>query len=261
MASELTGNNEVKTELGDIKRKLAWRMAFAGLMIVALLGGLALFDRLNVRDNEPEAPAPQFTEPVPVAKKSITQPVTPPVAPDGSSSGTPAAPEASAAPLDRSVSVPREPPPRPEVAAQPSLPRAAAPTSPLVSPSPLAPPAPAAARPPLAGKATDNKGAPRVEPVTAQGQSPASAGAATTLLPPVAPRPLFGYALQAGVFSDPQRAEDLHARLTLAGIASTIEARVHVGPFKTRQEADAARVKLKAMGIDSVLLAPRGGKR
>ena len=99
------------------------------------------------------------------------------------------------------------------------------------------------------------------EPLVVQTPTPAALDAAPTLLPPVTPRPLFGYALQAGVFADPQRAEDLHARLMLAGIPSSVEARVRVGPFKTRQEADAARDKLKAMGIDAVLLPPRGRKR
>ena len=36
-----------------------------------------------------------------------------------------------------------------------------------------------------------------------------------------------------------------------------MEARVSVGPFKSKAEADAARDKLKALGIDSVLLPPR----
>jgi cell division protein FtsN len=70
-----------------------------------------------------------------------------------------------------------------------------------------------------------------------------------------------GYALQAGIFSDLRRAEELHAKLTLNGIPSTFEARVNVGPFKRREEAIAAREKMKALGIDSVLLLPKGVKR
>ena len=46
-----------------------------------------------------------------------------------------------------------------------------------------------------------------------------------------------------------------------AGIPATIEARVQVGPFKTRAEANAARAKLNALGIESVLLPPKGAKR
>lgn len=51
-------------------------MGVAGLMIVGLLGGLALFDYMSSRvESEPEAT--HYTEPVPVAKKTVTQPVTP----------------------------------------------------------------------------------------------------------------------------------------------------------------------------------------
>ncbi|WP_373068903.1 SPOR domain-containing protein [Zavarzinia sp.] len=62
------------------------------------------------------------------------------------------------------------------------------------------------------------------------------------------------YALQMGVFSNMANAEDLRAKLVANGIPATIEARVHVGPFKTKQEVDAARAKLKALGLDDGLL-------
>ena len=78
---------------------------------------------------------------------------------------------------------------------------------------------------------------------------------------PTPPRLFSGFAVQAGVFSDPRRAEELHARLTLEGIPSTIEARVQAGPFKSREEAEAARVKMKALGIDAVMLMPKGVRR
>ena len=72
---------------------------------------------------------------------------------------------------------------------------------------------------------------------------------------------MSGYALQAGVFSDTQHAEELHARLTREGIPSSIEARVQVGPFKSKAEAEATGKKLNALGIDSVLLPPKKGER
>jgi len=62
------------------------------------------------------------------------------------------------------------------------------------------------------------------------------------------------YALQMGVFSNMANAEDLRAKLVANGIPATIEARVHVGPFKTKQEVDAARAKLKELGLDDGLL-------
>ena len=75
------------------------------------------------------------------------------------------------------------------------------------------------------------------------------------------PRLFSGYALQAGVFADPRRAEELHARLVLEGIPSTIEARVQVGPFKSKEEAEAVREKMKALGIEAVMLPLKGAKR
>ena len=93
----------------------------------------------------------------------------------------------------------------------------------------------------------------------AAARSEPSAPSAPT--PPAPPRLFSGYALQAGVFADPRRAEDLHARLMQEGMPTTIESRVQVGPFKTKAEAEAAREKLKALGVDSVMLPPRGTKR
>lgn len=248
MASSQTDKNEknersaTADDTAEIKHKLAMRMLFAGVMIVALLGGLALFDYYSAQP-EPEVTAPpQFTEPVPVAKKMVTQPVTPPVAaPEAAAPAEtkPVEPEATSAPVDKHA--PRvDAPPPPVVAAQPSVPRK--PAAPVHSASPVsteasAPPTPT---PPAPSE---------------------SAVSPTTPAVPTPPRLFSGYALQAGVFADPRRAEELQARLVEAGIPATIEARVQVGPFKTRAEANAARAKLNALGIESVLLPPKGAKR
>lgn len=237
-------SKDAATEQPDLKRKLAWRMGFAGLMIVALLATLAVFDRLSAPD-EPEDSAPRFTEPVPVPKKEITQPVKPAdTLPEAASDDKKTAePEASAAPVDKSLP-PVEAPPRPEVDSQPVLPRAAPAGRPAQS---AAPAAPAAAPRPAETR-------PAAEPAPqAREQEPVAAPR------PAPPRLFSGYALQAGVFSDPRLAEELHAKLTLNGIPSTLEARVQVGPFASREEAEAARVKMKALGIDAILLTPAKG--
>ena len=236
------------TDAAEVKRKLAWRMGLAGLMIVGLLGALALFDRLST-PGESEVSPPQFTEPVPVAKKVITHPVTPaePAAEPATQAPPPPpapAPEATAAPVDKSA--PRsDRPPRPEVAAQPSLPRAVPPASTGRS----TPAAPAAASASAAPARTT-----RAEAPAARSEVPVAAE------PPAPPRLFSGYALQAGVFADPRRAEDLHARLVLEGVPATIESRVQVGPFKSRAEAEAMRDKLKTLGVESVLLLPKGAR-
>jgi len=241
-----TGNTEEQGDLSDIKRKLAWRMGIAGLMIVGLLGGLALFDRLSA-PSAPEPAEPQFTEAVPVAKKVVTQAVTPaePSTEAAKVEANPSLPESSAAPV--------EPPPPPVVSAQPALPRASQPAVRTISPSTSSkPPVPA-----LAAKNAEPSSELASTPTT-----PPNPPAATESPPkPLLSKLLSGFAVQAGVFSDPRRAEELQAKLLQEGIPSSIEARVEVGPFKTRAEAQAAREKMKALGIDTVLLLPKGTKR
>jgi DedD protein len=258
-ASKTSGGPTAEAQ--EIKRKLAWRMGFAGLMIVMLLGTLAVFDYLSAPE-EAAPPAPRFTEPVPVPKKEITQPLKAP-------EPVPAAPEASAAPVDKQAA-PAELPARPEVAAQPGAPRgpANAPqrsearATPVVNPPPAVPASPAAPSSAPA-RTSDAKLAtpPATAPATAPAASKVEEAPVIVRAPPTPPRVVTGFALQAGVFADLRRAEALHAKLMLNGIPSTLEARVQVGPFKTREEADAAREKMKGLGIDAVLLTPRGATR
>lgn len=253
MASSQAEKNDKKgapDDVADIKSKLAMRMAFAGAMIVALLGGLALFDYYSAQPEHEVAAPPQFTEPVPVAKKLLTQPVTP-AEPLVTPEVKPAEPEATSVPVDKNA--PRvDAPPPPAVAARPTLPRsAAAPARAVNAASSAAPSAPV--------KASESK-APPAAAIPGPSERTESAVAAEAA-PPTPPRLFSGYALQAGVFSDPRRAEELQARLAQEGVPATIEARVQVGPFKTRAEADAARLKLNALGIESVMLPPKGARR
>ena len=59
------------------------------------------------------------------------------------------------------------------------------------------------------------------------------------------------FALRLHAFSDVATAEELRAKLDALKIPSSIsvEAKVQVGPFKSREEAEAARAKLKELGI------------
>ncbi len=302
MANSQSGSTEEQSDLSDIKRKLAKRMGVAALMIVGLLGGLAVFDRLSAPNDTDSNNAPQFTEPVPVARKVQTQPVTPtePVALPPKENKVAAEPEMTAPPVDKSGVVVGLPPP-PEVMSQPvaAFPQQTQSVKP-VQPAPAvqhpsgrassggvagattgaATPVPPAAEP-LPAKAT-TKTVRSVEPIrepesanspepsrpaaVAKAQEPAKATRAVessespvVVAPPTSAstRLLSGYALQVGVFSDPRRAEELHAKLTQEGIPAFIEARVEVGPFKSKEEADAARARLNALGIESVMLSPK----
>jgi len=77
-----------------------------------------------------------------------------------------------------------------------------------------------------------------------------TAGAARTALP-VAPRIASGFAVRLPAFSDVATAEDLRGKLGALQIPSTIsvEAKVQVGPFSSREEAEAARARLKELGV------------
>lgn len=222
-----------------VRRQLTKRMVLAATMIAVLLGALAVFDHLSHVEEAEE----EYAEPVRV----------PQVGPSLRSEGKPEeAPPPPAAPAP-------EPPPQPEIPAQPSaVPPPAAPV-----PPPIKPPA-GAVRPPAAKPAP---AAPVSPPAVGV---PEGTAAPAAPLPAPAPRPVVprlgaGFLLQAGVFSNHERAEELKAQLLEAGIPASIESRVHVGPFASKKEAEAARAKMKLLGIDALLLPPRpapaGGHR
>ena len=258
--SENTGTSKEAELQGELRRKLVKRLAVAGGLVAVLLGVLAFFDYLATPE-EPEE-VTTYSKPVPVApKKELTQPVTPaanlPEAPP------PAQQPAPAAPVEAPTQAPATPathetPAKPAVAAQPS------PPAPEVAPAPRVTPArPTAtpqARPPAAVPEGTGAPTPSVPDEAAVAKQPAKVIEVAPRPVPSPARLLSGYVLQAGVFTSAQRAEELHAKLTLNGIPSTMEARVQVGPFKTRAEAETAREKLKALGIDSVMIPPAGGK-
>jgi DedD protein len=52
-----------------------------------------------------------------------------------------------------------------------------------------------------------------------------------------------------GTFAQPANAEALRARLDAQGIPAVLEARLRVGPFATREEAQAAQARLKELGF------------
>ena len=266
MASAQAGKNpDIDNSSAEDTQKLLRRMGVAGVMILLLLGGLAVFDHYS-GPSQPEESPPRFTEPVPVPKKVVTQPVTPAESLPKDEAKV-AEPEISAPPADKSPAV-LEPPPSPLVAAQPELPK----TTPLkarpmasgsgavVSPKkdgnvPVSmEPQPSAA--PVPEKTAEPKSTPPMRVDAAA--EPTTAPIAAPLSPP---RLLSGFVLQAGVFSDPRRAEDLHAKLLQQGVPASIEARVEVGPFKTKAEALAAREKLKSIGIETMMLPPKKAQR
>jgi DedD protein len=224
-----------------LKRRLLNRIAVAAVVMVGLLGSLAIFDALNAPAPAPakmaatpaaatppkeetvvqEKPAEPVTEPASEAKAEPTQ---------VAKAGEEVVPESTASP----GAPPLQPLPPEKRLTKPATGRTAS-----MRPSePVPPAASPAARPDpareLAQAPATPRRAPASRPITQAGERQ--------------------YALQMGVFGNLANAEDLRAKLELNGIPSSIEARVHAGPFKTREDAELARAKLKELGLDGGLL-------
>ena len=65
------------------------------------------------------------------------------------------------------------------------------------------------------------------------------------------------YVVQAGVFNSPANAQALQNKLVKAGIPAHTETRVQLGPFRDRVEAERALAKVRKLGVNAVLVAPR----
>ena len=236
-----------------LKRRLLNRIAVAAVVMVGLLGSLAIFDAIYAPR---PAPAPKVAA---LPPGSEAPPVQEPAKEESAAPGAEAKVAAPVTELKPEQAVATK-------AAEEAVPeRTASPGAPLLQPlpaeKPLTRPAtgrPASMRPsepvpPAASLAA------RPNPAHELGQSPAAARRAPASRP-ITQAGERQYALQMGVFGNLANAEDLRAKLELHGIPSSIEARVHAGPFRTREEADAARAKLKELGLDGGLLVTMKAK-
>lgn len=243
------------TDDDALRKRLLGRIAVAAVIIVGLLGSLAMFDALYA-PNPPAkiAQAPALPSPPPAA-------VVPPATPaEEAKAGEPAAgePAPTAEPAPAAGATPDAAAPTVVAKATPEQTSSvgAPPLVPLPPEKPLTKPAtgrqamirptePALQLPPPMAARPDPQREIARAPLGGQRNAPAS-------------RPLTQsvqtssrqFALQLGVFNNLANAEELRAKLELQGIPSTIEARVQVGPFKTREEIESARQKLRALGMD-----------
>lgn len=126
--------------------------------------------------------------------------------------------------------------------------------------APLAPPPP-----PVSGKlppapaitATSGPNVSVEAPAAGKQAQSAPTGNAATAAQTAKPAAAKEFEVQLGVFSDMENAKQLQARLDAYGIRTHTETRVQLGPFKTRAEADAAREKIKALGIATPVLVAK----
>ncbi len=266
----------------DLRNQLLKRLAVAGGLVAVLLAVLAAFDYMSQPVDD--VPVRVFSEPVPVApKKMVTQPVVPlvqepevavappvPAQAEGAvASEVPAGAEPAPTPLPAPPVVQRQDSPtlsrqqaavRPEASvrtqlpSRPITPLAESPGAKAVQPEVPAVPERTAA-PPMIAAQPETTRSPAQPSATVLDTRPAAGGKM-----PAAPKLFSGFVLQAGIFTSVERAEALHAQLTLSGVPSQIETRVQVGPFRTRQEAAEAQKKLRELGIETVLVPPAAGR-
>jgi DedD protein len=199
----------------QLKQRALRRLAIALGLIAAAIVGLAVLDRYTASSRRAPEPRP-FGEPPPIAALPAPAPVRP-------------APEAAAPPE------PALPPPPPPVVGEEPAPPAPEPTAPRRG---AAPPEETAGATP------------------ASRPGPAPTGGAAKASPPAAtaqPEPIKGFVVQTGVFSSTENALALQARLKDQGIPAFVETRVVVGPFRSRAEADAARKRLREIGLQGLV--------
>jgi len=224
-----------------LKKRLITRIAVAGVVVVALLGGLAVVDALYGPPQKKEPPAeavaqkPEEAEAAKAEEKAEQKPSDAPAAVAAAEPKEEAKPEAAAEPERTTAAV--TPPPQPirpltlPATARPAAIKPSAPLAPLPKPEPEKAIAKTAPPPsPLAQHAPPSR---PLSQAAERGRQ---------------------YVVQMGVFNNVANAEELRAKLELAGIPTQIEARVQVGPFATRQEVDAAREKLRALGMEEGIL-------
>jgi len=234
-----TSNPETELTPEDaLKRRLLGRIAVAAVVVVGLLGSLAMFDAIYAPGH------PVAVEVAALPPKSEAPPAAEPAKQE-----EPAAPAAETKPESAEVAKAEETT-VPERTASPDAP----PLQPLPAEKPTRPlTRPATGRPASMRPSEPVPPAARPEPARELAQSPAAIRRAPASRP-ITQAMERQYALQMGVFSNVANAEDLRAKLELHGIPTSIEARVHVGPFKTREEVEVARAKLKELGLDGGLL-------
>lgn len=202
-----------EAENDDVRRRALLRLGVAAMVTAAALAGLWWLDQGG---GKPEKPSP-VALPSPIVTAPMQASAPPQTAPDKAAT---------------------------EVAAEP-------PTEPAAQAEQTTPTSPAAAPPPRTIATREPPPPPRVS------NAPARASAAAAPPPRPAPHPAAAlgdpYLVQVGVFSEPERARELVARLKKRGIRAHMETHVQLGPFANREEAEKAQAAIRALGLKGVL--------
>lgn len=210
----------------DVKKKALLRLAIAGIVTAAALAGLWWLDQSG---NEAKKPQPVASPPAPIV--SAPQPEIPaPETEPSSADEEMALPDEEAADAPGLSELNQEAPPPPPRVSNSLRPTPSSPAlSPAVSPRTLTVPAPT--------------NVPQTKP---------------SLAPPPTRQPDLGkgYVVQLGVFSNPENARELVDKLNKQGIRAYLEARVQIGPFQNRQEAETAQIEMRKLGYNPLVTLP-----
>lgn len=216
-----------------------------GVAVALLVTAIVILTVLNQRRSEKTAEEPELPPAIEQPSLSSAEMEAPAAEPEE----LPAA-----APSEAEETTAVEPPPPPVPGKLPET--ATAPAGKAVT-TPAVEEESAGASPaqPYVASAVKTLSKPRMSATAVQSPAAPTQPSAPPLQSPP-PKPLAPkvFEVQLGVFTDIDNAKQLQTKLAEHGIPSHTETRVQVGPFKTREEADRAREKLKKLGIGAVVL-------
>ncbi len=252
----------------DSGTRIKTRLAIAAGLAVVALAAIPLLDSLG---GKKAAPAP-VAEPASgkiaaIAPEPATTVASAPV-PDTASapSGAPQGPDLASTPgmqVTPAVKLPSGP-----VSTQSTVTNTPAPAAHPVqqhatpaSPAPRSNPAPAVAIPQAARTSTPTVSRPQADTAAqpAAVREPVMPAPAPAAEAPKA-RPSgssLGYNVQLGLFSNMGNAQKMVEELRSKGIEVHTETRLHLGPFRSRAEAEESQAKLRSLGY-APLLIPAG---
>jgi len=209
----------------DVRKKALLRLAVAGVVTATALGGLWWLDQSDSKKTpvEEAQPTPIVSAPPPEVAAPQTEALEPEPETLPAEESTEVTPEPDSDKAAQAAALSFDsPPPPPKVSNNMLQPR------PQASPQPAFPsqttPRPTPARP-------------AAEPLPQEGSGK-------------------GYVVQLGVFSNPDNARELVNKLNKQGIRAHMEARVQMGPFLNRQEAEKAQMEMRKLGYNALLAQP-----
>lgn len=213
----------------DVRKKALLRLAVAGIVTAAALAGLWWLDQGG---SEPKKVAPKTSLPAPIVAAPAPQvpapePEVQTSAPEGTVPDQATPSEATTALQDQTI----QPPSRSVESAPPP---------PKVSNALRKPPAPQQVTPPA--------------PLAPTSVAPPPVAQAAA--PQATPGPSKSFVVQLGVFSNPDNARELVEKLKKQGIRAHLEARVQLGPFLNRQEAEKAQMEMRKLGYNALVTLP-----